>query len=560
MPLNHTRHRVRLNTVDTKMKFKTVAYFCNEFGIDNDLPTYSGGLGILAGDTIHAAADMDYPMLGIGILYKGKSFMQHITGEGKEEKRDSEFDHDTSFLRSTTVNGKTLVIPILSENDDVKAKCYQIRLSDKTLSFFLSTDVDGNPKESISDMDALYHGDVKSLIRQHILLGLGGIGLLNALNIKPSYYHINEGRPAFIVWELAKDIHKQRNISFEEAWKETKEKIIYTNHTLVKAGNVVFPKEDIYNWAELFVRKNDIDIDPEFLIREGLEWDTFNTTLFSLNISKKHTSVSKLHLKYAKDSYPNNEWISITNGIHLPRWQDSDFRNEKLSDTDIWSLHLAKKRELLDTVIKRTGLGFDPDKLIITWARRLAEYKQPKIIFEDLNNLIDILNNEKYPIQLLFAGNSHSADPNSKSIIEEVIKIFSKELSGLAIFVPNYNISLANHLTSGSDLWLNTPQGNLEACGTSGMKAISNGVLNFTVIDGWTKEVNWEGVGWTIDPQNVSRNFYEVLKDEIAPLYYKRNENGIPDGWIERMRKSIKVANDFSAERMLENYIKLLYR
>jgi len=542
------------------MKFKTVAYFCNEFGIDNDLPTYSGGLGILAGDTIHAAADMDYPMLGIGILYKGKSFMQHITGEGKEEKRDSEFDHDTSFLRSTTVNGKTLVIPILSENDDVKAKCYQIRLSDKTLSFFLSTDVDGNPKESISDMDALYHGDVKSLIRQHILLGLGGIGLLNALNIKPSYYHINEGRPAFIVWELAKDIHKQRNISFEEAWKETKEKIIYTNHTLVKAGNVVFPKEDIYNWAELFVRKNDIDIDPEFLIREGLEWDTFNTTLFSLNISKKHTSVSKLHLKYAKDSYPNNEWISITNGIHLPRWQDSDFRNEKLSDTDIWSLHLAKKRELLDTVIKRTGLGFDPDKLIITWARRLAEYKQPKIIFEDLNNLIDILNNEKYPIQLLFAGNSHSADPNSKSIIEEVIKIFSKELSGLAIFVPNYNISLANHLTSGSDLWLNTPQGNLEACGTSGMKAISNGVLNFTVIDGWTKEVNWEGVGWTIDPQNVSRNFYEVLKDEIAPLYYKRNENGIPDGWIERMRKSIKVANDFSAERMLENYIKLLYR
>jgi alpha-glucan phosphorylase-like protein len=203
---------------------------------------------------------------------------------------------------------------------------------------------------------------------------------------------------------------------------------------------------------------------------------------------------------------------------------------------------------------------YDPSKLVVSWARRLAEYKQPRVIFKDINRLKNILEDPKKPIQLLFAGNSHSADPNAKSIIEEIINIFSNQLSGSAIFIPNYNISLANHLVSGSDVWLNTPKGNREACGTSGMKAASNGVLNCTVLDGWTYEADWEGVGWVLDPKNVSSSFYEALETQIVPLYYNRSENGLPVAWINRMRKSIELSEQFSSDRMFEEYIDKLYK
>ena len=535
-----------------------VAFFCAEFAVDNDLPTYAGGLGILSGDIMNTAATEHFPMVGVGILYKGREFMQHITGAGLEEKRDSEFDHDTSFLRQTTVSGRPLVFTLQFGNQSVSVKSYHLRLSDNTVQFFLSTDVDGNPEEWISDMNDLYHGDINSQIRQQILLGVGGIKLLKELGITPSIYHINEGRPGFIIWEIANQIMKEETCTFEEAWLKAKEKIVYTNHTLVSAGNLTYPKNSIEKWAVPFAQ--DLGIDKSLLIKDGLSDDqTFNITLFALNISKKHSAVSRVHGEYAQREWPNFEWITITNGVHFLRWQDSDFRNSKFSDTDIWNLHMTKKRELVDTVIKRTGFGYNSENLVVSWARRLAEYKQPKAIFQDIQKLKRILSNTEKPVQLLFAGNSHSADPNAKSIIEEIIQIFSKELSGHAIFIPNYNISLANHLVSGSDVWLNTPKGNLEACGTSGMKAISNGVLNCTVLDGWTYEVNWDGIGWVLDPDNTASSFYEKLEKEIAPLYYSRNEIGIPDMWIDRMRKSIEVAEEFSSEKMFSKYKKLLY-
>lgn len=243
----------------------------------------------------------------------------------------------------------------------------------------------------------------------------------------------------------------------------------------------------------------------------------------------------------------------------MDRWQDSEMRSPSLSDENLWEQHMIKKKELADTVKKRTGFTYDPKRLVISWARRLAAYKQPKAIFKDIERLKSIIENADRPVQILYAGNSHAADPGSKSLIEEVIELFASKLSGNAIFIPNYNISLANHLTSGSDIWLNTPRGNLEACGTSGMKAISNGVLNCTVLDGWTYEVDWEGIGWTINPDNVAEDFYKLLEEEIAPLYFERDENGIPKEWVSRMKKSIELSKKFSAERMLDEYKKKLY-
>ncbi len=534
-----------------------VAFLSAEFAIDNDLPIYAGGLGILAADLINAAATAHYPMIGIGIVYKGKEFVQHITGEGKEEKRDSEFDHDASFLRPTTERGNVIEFTIPSPTGPVKVKSYHLRVSDATILFLLSTDVDGNPPEWITDMDALYHGDANSQIRQQILLGVGGARLLEILNIKPKVFHINEGRPEFVIWEIAHQIAKDKEISYEKAWKLAKDKIVYTNHTLVAAGNPHYPLETVKFWAKPFADENKIDVD--ILIKDGIKGNNFSITDFALNISKKHSAVSKIHGDYTKRDFPDFNWEVITNGVHLNRWQDSDYRKEGVTDKEIWDQHIIKKRELVETVIQRTGFGYDPNRLVVTWARRLAEYKQPKLIFSDIQKLHSILSNSDRPVQLLFAGNSHSADPNAKSLIEEVIKIFANELNGYAIFVPNYNISLANHLTSGSDIWLNTPKGNLEACGTSGMKAISNGVLQCTVLDGWTYEVNWDGIGWVLDPNNVANDFYLKLDTDIAPMFYEKNAEGLPVKWIEKMRRSIELSNRFSAERMLEDYKRLMY-
>lgn len=542
----------------TPSKKNPVAYFCTEFGIDNDLPTYSGGLGILAGDLMNAAADQNFPMIGIGILYKGKNFMQHITGDGREEQRDSEFDHDTSFLRQTTQDGKPLIITLELDESKVMVKPYHLRLSDNTILYFLSTDVDGNPHAWISDMDSLYRGDTDSQIRQQILLSVGGVKLLKELKIEPTLYHLNEGRAGFIIWELTSDLMKKQNISFQDAWQKAKEKIVYTNHTLVDAGNPKYPVAKVKKWATAYAKK--LGIETNLLVKDGLtDEQRFDITLFALNISKKQSAVSKIHGKYARNRWPNYNWTTITNGVHLPRWQDSDFRTNNLTERKIWDLHMAKKQELVDTVIKRTGFAYDPNKLVISWARRLAEYKQPRIIFEDIGRIKSILKNSEKPVQLLFAGNSHSGDPNAKSIIEDIIKLFSKDLVGHAIFIPNYNISLANHLVSGSDVWLNTPKGNLEASGTSGMKAISNGVLNCTVVDGWTYEVDWAGTGWTLDPNKVSESFYILVENEIAPMYYDLDKNGLPSFWIKRMKKSIELASKFSAKRMLDEYSEKLY-
>ncbi|HLE49354.1 MAG TPA: alpha-glucan family phosphorylase [Patescibacteria group bacterium] len=539
---------------------KPVAFLCAEFGIDNDLPTYSGGLGILSADIIQEAADQDFPMVGVGLLYKGRWFMQHITGTGNEEKRDTEFDHDTSFLRPTYKNGKPLKLTLEFGGDKIYVKPYQIRLSEKVTLYFLSTDVDGNPQQWISDMDALYHGDEESQVRQMLILGIGGVKLLNELNIKPSVYHINEGRPTMCVLEITKNIlSENEKLSFTESWNIAKSKIVYTNHTLVSAGNPLYPIELFEKYTSGYSKL--FNVEGGGLLSMGkVANNKFDITKFALSVSIRHNSVSKLHESYAKKQWPDFEWVNITNGVHMGRWQDSDFRNTQLSDEQIWDLHIIKKHELAETVIKRTGIGYDPNKLVVTWARRLAEYKQPMSVFQDIETLKSIITDINHPIQILFAGNSHSADPNAKSIIERIIEIFSKELFGNAIFIPNYNISLANNLVSGSDVWLNTPKGNQEASGTSGMKAIANGVLSCTVADGWVSEVDWKDIGWILDAGNPSGSLYSTLKDSIAPMFFGRDKNGLPQEWIQRMRRSINTSTNFSTTRVIEDYKKLLWK
>lgn len=534
-----------------------VCYLSNEFAIDSDLPTYSGGLGVLAGDLMKEAADQEFPMVGIGILYKGKEFMQHITGEGLEEQRDAQFDHDTSFLRQTTKDGKPLELTIPMDGYEVNVKSYHVRLSDSCILYFLSTDLDSNPQEWVWDMDALYRGDHDSQIRQQIILGVGGIKLLKELGITPNLYHINEGRPEFIIWELVRQ-NVENGMNFSDAWSKAKQMIVYTNHTLVSAGNLEYNIDTIRYWANPFAKA--LQVQSDDLIKDGFKDGRFSITLFALNNSRKHSAVSKIHGKYCKTEWKGFSFESITNGVHMPTWQDSDYRRTTMNDREMWAEHMQKKRELARSVLERTGFGYDPSHLVVSWARRLAEYKQPLAVFSDIARFKAILSQDGRPVQFLIAGNSHSGDANAKHIIETIINYASKELSGHVIFIPNYNISLANHLTSGSDVWLNTPKGNLEACGTSGMKAISNGVLQCTVLDGWTYEVDWNGIGWVLDPNNVAIDFYKKMEDEIVPLYYKLDQDGLPVEWIQMMRKSIEVSKNFSTTRMLKEYKDKLYK
>lgn len=536
-----------------------IAYFSAEFAIDSSLPTYAGGLGILAGDVMNTAARMHIPMIGIGVLYKGKSFIQHIVGVGDEQKWDSEFDHDTSFLHAVlNANGTPIQITIPSPTGSIAVKAYECILSPTSSLYFLSTDVDGNPPEWIGDMDTLYKGDAESQIRQQIVLGIGGIRLLHALGVEASVYHVNEGRPSFVVYELAKQYKEQYNCSFTEALVHVKEQIIYTNHTTVIAGNPQYKKETVAWWLKPVAEE--LQVSPDELMESGMKDGLFSITDFAIKHARLHTAVSQIHKKTLEEQYPDVDWVSITNGIDLLRWQDSDFRRLELSHMDIWDIHMAKKRELAQTVEQRTGVSYDPKRLVITWARRLADYKQPKLIFSDIDRLKKIVANTKRPIQLLFAGNSHAEDNTAEFIVEELIALFSKELSGYALFIPDFNIALANHLTSGSDIWLNTPAGNLEACGTSGMKAMSNGVLNCTVLDGWTLEIDWSGVGWTMGTKDTAGQFYDLLEHEISQLYYDQDESGMPNGWVTMMKKSLDHSRMYGSERMINEYVEKLYR
>ena len=243
----------------------------------------------------------------------------------------------------------------------------------------------------------------------------------------------------------------------------------------------------------------------------------------------------------------------------MPQWQYFEFANSQLSASDIWNVHRERKFKLAEIVLKRTGFGYDANRLVVSWARRVSDYKQPHSIFEDIDRLTTILKNQQRPVQLLFAGKAHVGDDTAKKIIQEIILFMQNELSGNAIFVHNYNIALAKELVTGSDVWLNTPEFGKEACGTSGMKAIANGVLNCTTPDGWANEVKWDGIGWKLDAKNVAESFYSLMENEIVPLFYNRTANGLPIAWIERMRKSISLSRKFSTRRMLDEYIKKLY-
>jgi len=535
-----------------------IAFFCAEFGLEAGLPIYAGGLGILAGDVLKEAAVQNLPMVGVGLLYRGQGAGQTITVAGTQEESNIIFDPLSAGLEHVYLDAMPLFIKVHLTQVDVWVRCWQKRLGPNVILYLLDPDTDQNHVQERSIAESLYQGTEEALLKQQLILGIGGVKLLHTLGIHPALYHANEGRPAFLHWQLIRTYMDEHGMKYDEAKQLATGKTVYTNHTLVTAGNQSHSSHLLRAYSEYYAQKMGISVDT--LLEPGLVADgQFNPTQFALNTSCKVSAVSQLHYRLCLEAWPTHNWSGITNGVHLPFWQDQDLKAVADNTSLLWHVHQDKKRDLANFVATATGFSYDSNRLVITWARRIASYKQLGALFSDVQRLRRLQSQGDRQVQLLVAGKAHAYDTAAKELIHEVIKYFSHELSGFALFIPNYNIEIAQQLVKGSDVWLNTPQIGMEASGTSGMKAISNGVLQCTIPDGWAAEVEWQDLGWTLDSDNVAESFYSTLETKILPLYNQRDGNDVPMEWVQRMQRSIALSKQFSAKRMLQEYLEKLY-
>ncbi|MFZ7102791.1 MAG: alpha-glucan family phosphorylase [Peptococcaceae bacterium] len=529
-----------------------VAYFCMEYGLDDNLPIFSGGLGILAGDYLKAAKDLNLPVVGIGILWHRDYTTQLIGEDGYPY--DLYPDHDFANLIDTNITVNCRV-----RGAEVTCKVWKVEAFHNVTLYLLDTDLGNKQQDWITQK--LYGGADQDRVAQEIILGIGGIKALRALNEDIDVYHFNEGHAVFAGLELIKE-KIDRGLSFTEAWQQTKEEVVFTTHTPVEAGNEVHDLGLL-----MFMEAND-GLAPEQL--EQLGGNPFNMTVAALRLSYQANAVSQLHGKTARNMWEHITGAApikaITNGVHVGTWQNSSIRNAFEKGDDLWMPHLTAKKSLFGYIKEKNKVSFDSGVLTIGFARRAAVYKRGGLIFKKMDILGPLL--EKGRLQLIFSGKAHPHDQAGKKIIQEIVNIGKKYPHNL-VFLENYNMKTAQLMVQGCDVWLNNPLRPMEASGTSGMKAALNGVLNISVIDGWVGEaVRHQENGWLLDKvlsNNVAEEdqndhdleaFYEVLLNEVIPIFYDDQER-----WVNMMKSSIKMAGEkLTSRRMIKEYYNLLYR
>lgn len=599
-----------------------IIYFSAEYGFHEVLPVYSGGLGILSGDHCKSASDLGIPLTAVGLFYKQGYFDQRINAEGWQETQFTTLNYSQLPVTPVTDNsGKPLTISVELANRMVFARIWRIDVGRVKL-YLMDTDVPENNAYDRSLTERLYGGDRETRIQQEILLGIGGIRTLDALGIKGTVYHMNEGHSAFMSLELARKLVVEKNIPFDEAREIVYSSSVFTTHTPVPAGNDVFPLDMVdryFNryWEQLGLQRHEF-------IRLGLkpgDPDNFNMTVLALNMSGGRNGVSALHGAVSRNIF-NSIWpgfhedevpiTHITNGIHTMTWLAPGYRHlfdkyfpsdwkyrlddeavwesvDSIPDDELWKTHNALKTQMIRFIRERlkkqylaNGVSLhevndldnqlDTHAMTIGFARRFATYKRASLIFRDLARIEKILSNKGTPVQVIFAGKAHPADRPAHEVIKSIHDIAKREgFKGKVFLVENYNMSLARCLVQGVDVWMNNPRRPLEASGTSGMKACINGVINFSIMDGWWCEGYNGKNGWVIGDDTPytnehhqddadSKSLYEILEREIVPLYYNRDERGIPAGWIRMMKESIKsVAPIFSTHRMVKEYTRTMY-
>jgi len=602
----------------------SLAYFSMEYGLNSILKIYSGGLGILAGDYLKEASDCKVNMVAVGFLYRYGYFRQalSLSGEQLANYDAQEFSH-LPIEEVRDKNGESLFINVDFPGRPVSAKVWKAQVGRVPL-YLLDTDhkLNNNEDRTISHM--LYGGNWENRLKQEMLLGLGGIRLLNALEINSDLYHCNEGHAALInVQRLLNLVEKK--LSFAEALEIVRASSLFTTHTPVPAGHDSF-EEDMFRMYLRHIPEK-LNISWEDFMSLGREnpsnpHEKFSMSVLALKTSQEINGVSWLHGEVSKDMFkhiwkgyfPEEVPIGfVTNGVHYgtwtaPEWQrfyenefDSNFLNDlsnkkyweqiyNVNDDKIWHIRKKLRKKLLDSIKLRMEKnmvnrhedpsqivhiieGINDNALTIGFARRFATYKRAHLLFTDLERLSRLVNNPQRPVQLIFAGKAHPADGAGQGLIKNIVEISRRpEFIGKIIFLENYDMELAKKLVSGVDIWLNTPTRPLEASGTSGQKAELNGVLNFSVLDGWWYEGYKEGAGWALTEKQTYSNhqfqdeldaatIYSMLENEIIPLFYKENGNGIPTNWIQYIKNSIAhIAPDFTTKRMLDDYLERFYR
>jgi glycogen phosphorylase len=602
---------------------RPVAYFSAEFGIHESLPIYSGGLGILAGDHIKSASDLGIPLVGVGLYYDQGYFRQHLDRDGWQHEDYLDLDHRTLPIKPAVNQGVPVTVSIETRTGTIMARVWELAVGRNTL-LLLDSNVDGNQPEDRELTARLYGGDDRVRIRQELLLGVGGVRALAALGISPGVLHLNEGHSAFAPLELVRQRMVVEGVDAFEALRRVAPQVVFTTHTPVPAGHDRFSpalvdehlgplRESLGIDRERFMGLGRVNVHDAS--------ESFCMTVLALKSCHRANAVSSLHGQVSRAMwsplYPDRSEDRIpighiTNGVHVRSWLAPQMRQvydrhlgpnwverasdaslwdriESIDDGELWETHQTQKVQLIDVVRRRIArqaerrdeptdvvlqarraLSFDA--LTIGFARRFATYKRANLLLRDIELLASLVNNHKMPVQFVFAGKSHPHDGPGKSILQQIAQLArDPRFAGKLVFIEDYDISVGRHLVQGVDVWINNPRRPLEACGTSGQKVVLNGGLNLSVLDGWWAEA-YDGLnGFAIGMGEMHSNadvhdardgeaLLSALGDVVIPLYYDRDRDGLPRGWIMRMKRAIRTLGwRFSADRMVKDYLLKTY-
>ena len=614
--------RAYMDTPKDKKK-PTVAYFSMEYGLTHVLKIYSGGLGILAGDYIKEASDCNVDMTAIGFLYRYGYFTQTLSPEGQQiANYEAQNFSNLPITQVKNEDGSNMIIEVPYPGRTVKAYLWKVTVGRMDL-YLLDTDNEFNSEWDRPITHQLYGGDWENRIKQEIMLGIGGMLALNKLGIKKDVYHCNEGHAALMGLQRLVDL-VQSGLTFNQAKEVVRASGLYTCHTPVPAGHDYFEEGLFYKYMSEYADK--LGIEWHDLIGMGRtnpedNTEKFSMSVFALNTCQEANGVSWLHGEVSKKMFspvwkgyfPEELHVDyVTNGVHMPTWAASEWKKiykqylpaewmanqssldmwkpyGEIPDDVIWKTRLSLKQKMTDYIkekfskdwmksqgdparIVRALDQMNPNNLIIGFGRRFATYKRAHLLFTDLERLDKLVNNPNYPVQFLFTGKAHPADGGGQGLIKRIIEISRMpQFMGKIIFLENYDMRLAKRLISGVDIWLNTPTRPLEASGTSGEKAQMNGVINFSVKDGWWYEGYVEGAGWALTEHRTYENqahqdqldaatIYQMLENEIIPLYYAKNSKGYSPEWIQYIKNSVtKITPRFTMKRMMDDYFDKFY-